>query len=161
MPGTFWYHAHTNETVQMERGLYGALIVYGDTEPVVDGERIFMIDDMKLDADNEFTKPSWFLPRMIERHDGRQGNTLLLNGKEDLVINVHGGQTERWRFINSSSARYFHLHLSGKAFRIIASDGGLIEHPINATEVLITPGNALTVAVEFTTGETFSIESLL
>ena len=25
--GTFWYHAHTNETAQMERGMYGALIV--------------------------------------------------------------------------------------------------------------------------------------
>ena len=25
--GTFWYHSHHNETVQMERGMYGALIV--------------------------------------------------------------------------------------------------------------------------------------
>ena len=25
--GTFWYHSHFNETVQLERGLYGALIV--------------------------------------------------------------------------------------------------------------------------------------
>jgi FtsP/CotA-like multicopper oxidase with cupredoxin domain len=25
--GTFWYHPHMNETVQLERGLYGALIV--------------------------------------------------------------------------------------------------------------------------------------
>jgi FtsP/CotA-like multicopper oxidase with cupredoxin domain len=27
--GTFWYHAHVNETEQLERGLYGALIVRG------------------------------------------------------------------------------------------------------------------------------------
>jgi FtsP/CotA-like multicopper oxidase with cupredoxin domain len=26
--GTFWYHSHFNETVQLERGLYGALIVH-------------------------------------------------------------------------------------------------------------------------------------
>jgi FtsP/CotA-like multicopper oxidase with cupredoxin domain len=44
--GTFWYHAHTNETVQMERGMCGALIVDGEAEPVVDGEKIFMIDDI-------------------------------------------------------------------------------------------------------------------
>ena len=25
--GTFWYHSHSNERVQMERGLYGALVV--------------------------------------------------------------------------------------------------------------------------------------
>lgn len=24
--GTFWYHPHTNATVQLERGLYGALV---------------------------------------------------------------------------------------------------------------------------------------
>lgn len=159
--GTFWYHAHTNETVQMERGMYGALIIDGETDPVVDGEKIFMIDDMKLDENNEFTKPSWFLPRMVERHDGRQGNTLLLNGKENLVINMNGGQTERWRFINSSSARYFLLHLGGKSFKIIATDGGLLEHPIEVTEVLITPGERMDIAIgPFTEGETFAIESL-
>jgi FtsP/CotA-like multicopper oxidase with cupredoxin domain len=158
--GTFWYHAHTNETVQMERGMYGAIIVDGETDPVVDGEKIFMIDDMKLDENNEFTKPSWYLPRAIERHDGRQGSTLLLNGKEGLVVNVHGGQTERWRFINSSSARYFVLHLGGKSFRIIASDGGLLEHPLTVTEALITPGERIDIAVNFKEGETFAIESL-
>lgn len=159
--GTFWYHSHMNETVQMERGLYGALIVDGPADPVVDGERIFMIDDMKLDGNNAFTRPTWFLPRMVERHDGRQGNTLLLNGKEDLVINPHGGQTERWRFINSSSARYFRLYLGGKEFKIIASDGGLVERPVAVTEALITPGERLDIAAgPFTEGETFAVESL-
>lgn len=158
--GTFWYHSHTNETVQMERGLYGALIIEGESEPEVDGERLFMIDDMKLDEHNEFTKPSWFLPRTVERHDGRQGNTLLLNGKENLTIETSGGQTERWRFINSSSARYFHLHLGGKSFQVIASDGGLLEHPQTVTEALITPGERIDIAVTFEEGEQFPIESL-
>jgi FtsP/CotA-like multicopper oxidase with cupredoxin domain len=27
--GTFWYHPHSNETEQLEKGLYGALIVRG------------------------------------------------------------------------------------------------------------------------------------
>src|SRR4051812_49012383 len=159
--GTFWYHAHQNETVQMERGLYGALIVSDETELIVDDEKIFMIDDMKLNKKNGFTKPTWFLPRMIERHDGRQGNTLLLNGKENLVVDVNGGQTERWRFINSSSARYFHLYLGGKKFKIIGSDGGMIETSIVATDVLITPGERIDIAVgPFKEGESFLIESL-
>ncbi len=158
--GTFWFHSHANETIQMERGMYGALIVEDDTNLVTDGERIFMIDDMKLNENNEFTKPTWFLPRAIERHDGRQGNTLLLNGKEDLAINVNGGQTERWRFINSSSARYFVLYLGGKSFKTIASDGGLLEHPLTVTEALITPGERIDIAIDFTEGETFAIESL-
>src|SRR6185437_10843483 len=31
--GTFWYHPHMNETVQLERGLYGAIVVRGPNEP--------------------------------------------------------------------------------------------------------------------------------
>ena len=50
--GTFWYHAHYNETEQMERGMYGAIIVEDDADPITDGDWIFMIDDMKLSTSN-------------------------------------------------------------------------------------------------------------
>lgn len=79
--GTFWYHPHTNETTQMERGLYGAIVVEGDDEPAFDADRVLLLDDVKLDRQNQFTKPSWFLPRWLERHNGREGNTLIVNGK--------------------------------------------------------------------------------
>jgi FtsP/CotA-like multicopper oxidase with cupredoxin domain len=159
--GTFWYHSHVNETVQMERGLYGAFIVEDPADPVTDGEKVFVIDDMKLTPKNEFTKPSWFIPRIRERHDGRQGDTLLVNGKVNPVINIQAGQMERWRFINASSARYFNLYMGGRSFQIIATDGGLIEHPRTVTEALITPGERIDVIVGlFYKGEKFSIESL-
>ena len=38
--GTFWYHPHVNETVQLERGLYGAIVVRGAEEPPLDVERV-------------------------------------------------------------------------------------------------------------------------
>lgn len=159
--GTFWYHAHANETVQLERGMYGALIVEDETDPVTDGDQVFVIDDMKLTADYKFTQPGWFMPRIMERHDGRQGDTLLLNGKEDAVISVHAGQAERWRFINASSARYVLLYLSGKTFKLIGTDGGLLEKPRTVTKILITPGERVDmIAGPFEAGETFSIESL-
>jgi FtsP/CotA-like multicopper oxidase with cupredoxin domain len=47
--GTFWYHSHYNETVQLERGLYGALIVRAPDEPVFDADRTFVLDDVALD----------------------------------------------------------------------------------------------------------------
>jgi FtsP/CotA-like multicopper oxidase with cupredoxin domain len=158
--GTFWYHSHQNETVQMERGMYGALIVEDDTDPVTDNERVFMIDDMKLNKDNSFKKGNFF-SSWIERHDGRQGDTLLINGKENPMINMCAGQIERWRFINSSSARYFMLHLDGETFKIIGTDGGLLEKALDVEQILLTPGERIDIlAGPFIEGETFSIESL-
>jgi FtsP/CotA-like multicopper oxidase with cupredoxin domain len=158
--GTFWYHSHQNETEQMERGMYGALIVRDYNDFFTDGERVLMIDDMKLTSKNEFQKGN-FISNWIERHDGREGNTLLINGKENYEIQMHSGQTERWRIINSSSARYFRLYLSGKPFKIISTDGGLIERPIEETETLLVPGERVDILVgPFDNGEIFSIDSL-
>lgn len=158
--GTFWYHAHQDETVQMERGVYGSLIVTDANDPIVDDEKIFVIDDMKLTARNEF-KTGNFISRWVERHDGREGNTLLINGKENPVITMNAGQTERWRFINASSARYFRLFLGGKNFDIISTDGGLIEKPFRATELMLVPGERADILVgPFTEGDSFAIESL-
>lgn len=159
--GTFWYHSHINETVQMERGMYGALIVYDESDPVTDGEQVFMVDDMKLTSDNQFKEPGWFFARWLERHDGREGETLLINGKENPIIEINAGQIERWRFINSASARYFKLHLAGKSFQIIGTDGGLIEAPFTADDVLLTPGERVDIlAGPFRHGETIVMESL-
>jgi FtsP/CotA-like multicopper oxidase with cupredoxin domain len=145
----------------MEKGLYGALIVEGNDGVIADTEKIFMIDDMKLTRDYAFKKPGWFLPAFVERHDGRQGDTLLINGKENPVITMYAGQVERWRFINASSARYFVLHLGGGPFKVIATDGGLVTTPEIVTELMLTPGERVDIlAGPFAEGETFQVQSL-
>src|ERR671930_1930027 len=51
--GTFWYHSHVNETEQLERGLYGGLVVRGPAEPRLDAERLLHLDDLKLGDDGD------------------------------------------------------------------------------------------------------------
>jgi FtsP/CotA-like multicopper oxidase with cupredoxin domain len=155
--GTFWYHPHVNETVQLERGLYGALIVRAADEPVLDAERVLVLDDIQLDRDGQI-KP---LGGMKERHDGRQGDTLLVNGKNEPELTIAAGQIERWRIVNAASARYVRLSVGGKPFSIIGTDGGLIERPVVATDILLPPADRVELAVgPFTEGETLTIESL-
>jgi FtsP/CotA-like multicopper oxidase with cupredoxin domain len=85
----------------------------------------------------------------------------LINGKENPIIDMFAGQTERGRFINSSSARYVRLHLDGKTSKLIGTDGGLLEHPTEVTEILMVPGERMDIAVgPFIEGESFVIESL-
>lgn len=158
--GTFWYHSHQNETVQMERGMYGGIVVEAGNDPVVDNERVLLLDDMKLTKENAF-KRHGAVGRWIERHDGREGDTCLVNGKESLTLHMHAGQMERWRIVNAASARYFKLSLGGRQFQLIGTDGGLLETPRNETELLITPGERYDIVVgPFSEGEVFHIETL-
>jgi FtsP/CotA-like multicopper oxidase with cupredoxin domain len=155
--GTFWYHPHINETVQLERGLYGALIVRGEGEPVLDGEQILVLDDLKLDKEGRIAK----FGGLVQRHDGREGDARLVNGKREPDLNIAAGQTERWRIVNVSSARYVRLSIGGAPFQILGTDGGLVEAPVTATEVLLPPADRVELAVgPFEEGETLAIESL-
>lgn len=156
-PGTFWYHSHINETEQMERGLYGALIVRGENEPELDGEQVLVLDDLKLDRQGQIAK----FGGMVQSHDGREGDVRLVNGKREPTLTIAAGQIERWRIVNASSARYVRLSIGGAPFQILGTDGGLIEAPVTATEVLLPPADRVEVAVgPFEEGEELAIEAL-
>jgi len=140
--GTFWYHSHVNETVQVERGLYGAIVVLGPDEPIFDADRLLVLDDLKLDRSGAIAKKALF-----DRHTGREGQALLINGRQTPEYEIAAGQVERWRIVNASSARYVRLSLGGRPFRIIGSDGGLRDRAVTATETLLTPGDRVELAV--------------
>ena len=155
--GTFWYHPHSNETVQLEMGLYGALIVRGEDEPQLDAERVLVLDDVRLDRQGQIAP----FGGIVEHHDGREGDTRLVNGKAEPVLKIAAGQVERWRVVNASSARYIRLSVGGKPFKILGTDGGLIEAPVTATEVLLATADRVDIAVgPFAEGEEFAIEAL-
>ena len=155
--GTFWYHPHSHETVQLERGLYGALVVRGPGEPELDAERVLVLDDVALDRRGQIKPPG----KWIEHHDGRQGDTRLVNGRREPELTIAAGQVERWRIVNAAGARYVRLSIGGRPFTILGTDGGLLTAPVTVTEVLLTPADRVDLAVgPFDEGETLSIESL-
>jgi len=155
--GTFWYHPHANEVSQLERGLYGALVVRADDEPQLDAERVLVLDDVKLDREGQIKPPGGWM----EKHDGRQGPVRLVNGRQEPVLTMAGGQVERWRIVNASSARYVRLSLGGVPFRILGTDGGLVDQPVTVEEVLLVPGDRVDLAVgPFLPGQTIEVTSL-
>jgi FtsP/CotA-like multicopper oxidase with cupredoxin domain len=156
--GTFWYHPHLRADVQIERGLAGALIVRGGADVPVDADRMFVLDDVKLEASGE-------LSETIDANDlmlGRQGNVLLANGRSDGQIEVKNGARERWRFVNAANGRYFNLRLPERSFTVIGWDGGLLAEPYSVQSVLIAPGERYEVLVELSgaPGERIPVETL-
>jgi FtsP/CotA-like multicopper oxidase with cupredoxin domain len=155
--GTFWYHPHANETVQLERGLYGALIVRGEDEPVLDREQVLVLDDMKLDGKGRLAKFGGF----VQWHDGREGDARLINGKVEPTLSIAAGQIERWRVVNASSARYVRFSIGRTPFRLLGTDGGLLEAPVTVEDVLLAPGDRADIAVgPFTEGQQIAVEAL-
>jgi FtsP/CotA-like multicopper oxidase with cupredoxin domain len=78
------------------------------------------------------------------------------------MVTIAAGRIERWRIVNASSARYVRLSLGGVRFQIIGTDGGLIESPVTATEVLLPPADRVELAVGpfETEGAVLNIEDL-
>ena len=165
--GTFWYHPHFNETEQLEKGLYGALIVRAADEAPeadelsLDGEQILVFDDLRVDKSGQIAKFGG-LQGLMDRHNGREGNVRLINGTSEPEFVIAAGQIERWRIVNASSARYVRLSLGGHQFQIIGTDGGFIEAPVTAEEVLLPPGDRVELAVGpfETEGEVYGIDDL-
>jgi FtsP/CotA-like multicopper oxidase with cupredoxin domain len=155
--GTFWYHTHVNETEQLERGLYGPLVVRGPGEPTLDRDRVLMLDDLKLDEDGQLSP----FGDHHELHEGREGDVRLVNGLQEPELEVAAGQVERWRIANAANTRFMRLSLGGRPFSILGSDGGLIGSPVEATEVLVTPGERVELAVgPFSEGDVLELEAL-
>jgi len=154
--GTFWYHTHSNEPVQLERGLYGAVIVHAADEPAFDRERVLVLSDVMLDQTAQIVAPG----DVRERRDGREGNVRLVNGTAEPELMMWGGQVERWRIINAAGARYVRLSIGRRPFRIIGTGGGPIASLTITRDVLLTPGERVDLAVgPFEPGDVISVLS--
>jgi FtsP/CotA-like multicopper oxidase with cupredoxin domain len=142
--GTFWYHPHVTESVQMERGLYGAVVVRGAQEPRADAEALLLLDDVLLGPDGQIAPTG----DLLEQHNGREGAVALVNGRAGHEIAVRVGQRQRWRIVNAGSARFQRLTLAGHRFTVVGTDGGLVPTPRTVDELFLVPGDRLDVLVD-------------
>lgn len=143
--GTFWYHPHVRSDVQVEKGLYGAILVTDPSEPAlpVVAEEVVVLDDIYLNPDTGQPEDVTNARTMMM---GREGNLVLVNGqRSNLELNVTPGEARRWHIVNAANSRYFLLTLASGQMTRIGGDGGLIESPASVSEVLLTPGERIDV----------------
>jgi FtsP/CotA-like multicopper oxidase with cupredoxin domain len=148
--GTFWFHPHANTIEQIDRGLYGAIVVAEDDAPVFTAERVMVIDDIRLDANKQIS------PFNYSGHDvmmGRLGNTLLVNGStEPVTANVPLRSVERWHLLAASTARVFDVGVVGASWRVIGTDGGLLPTPYTTDRITMAPGQRYDLEVVYDQG---------
>ncbi len=166
--GTYFYHSHVG--LQLDRGVYGPLIVEPEQETVsYDREFTLMLDDW-LDGVNgripedelkNLTSGGSTMAGM-EGMGGMNGGEpartppdivypyYLINGRppeDPEELEVGRGERVRLRMINASSATIYRVALAGHKLSATHTDGQSVE-PVEADVVRLGPGERYDVIVE-------------
>ena len=142
--GTFWYHPHFQTHRQVEKGLYGGLVVRDPGGEaglnLPEREHLLILDDVMLDGDGQIREP--FLGTReevaLEMLNGREGDTALVNGMRQPVFNLEKRVPHRLRVLNAASSRFMRMGVTDHPFWRIGGDQGLIEAPIELPPIVDT-----------------------
>lgn len=133
--GTFWYHPHFDTERQVDRGLYGMLIVEDPDEPEADAELVLVFDDWgeSTDPDEEGDGGA------NHGHGAALPDPWLVSGLVGPEAVVPAGSVLRLRLLNVSNAAY--ADVSWPGLRQIATDQGLLPALEEPSSILLAPGD--------------------
>lgn len=104
-----------------------------------------VIQDKRINADYSLD----YTPTMNDVMTGYMGQYITVNGVHAPYKGVKA-TTYRFRVLNGSNARIYNLGLSnGASFKIIGSDGGLLETSETVSTLLLAPGERADILIDF------------
>lgn len=147
--GTYWYHPHPHGRTgpQAYYGLAGLMIVSDEEEaalglPAGDFDLPLVIQDRSLDNQNQLV---YFADTM----NGFFGDQVLVNGQAQHTWIVQS-RPHRLRLLNGSNARIYKLAWDDNTpLTVIASDGGLLEKPVERPYITLAPGERVEIWADF------------
>jgi FtsP/CotA-like multicopper oxidase with cupredoxin domain len=143
--GTFWFHPHLRSSEQIERGLFGVLVVE-DADPLpYTRDVVWVLDDWLLTPRGEIFPE--FNTRHDLAHDGRWGNVVTVNGRTAERLTVAAGERLRLRLVNVANGRVFAPDFAGLDAAVIAVDGLYTARPLDPAGFELAPGNRLDLDV--------------
>ena len=129
--GTFMYHPHSDEMVQMAMGMMGMFIVHPGNPKVrrVDRDFVFMMSSYAID-------PGTSLPRVSEMTDFNMWtwNSRVFPGIDPLPVRL--GDHVRVRMANLTMTNH-PIHLHGHHFTMTCTDGGWVPESAQRPETTI------------------------
>lgn len=145
---SYWYHPHPHGKTaeQVYRGLAGVFLVKPKVDPVPAeyGDTVLMFTDLRLAADG--TMPA---STMADMMNGRVGDHVLVNGQRNPRLEVPFGTKRRFRLYNATNARFLRFSFDGPSMMIIGTDGGLLDAPVAADDILLSPAERVELIVSF------------
>jgi FtsP/CotA-like multicopper oxidase with cupredoxin domain len=145
--GTYWYHSHFKSTEQVERGLYGALIIEEAVAQDIDREEVLILDDWLMQETGEINPD--FEASHDRSHAGRNGNFITTNSQYQPVLSAKKNERLRLRLINAANARIFPLGLQGLTGWVMAYDGMPLAVPEPIKDILLlAPAQRMDIIVD-------------
>lgn len=145
-PGTYWYHSHTDGSEQLERGLYGSLVVTDDNEPTgYAHDVVWVIDDWRLGDDNQIDPD--FNTSADRTQNGRWGNLITVNANVGEELVVQSGDRVRLRLINASNGRVYTPDFGDLDATLIAVDGLTTKEHRPTESLVLAPGNRVDIDI--------------
>ncbi len=145
--GTYWYHPHGagKTDLHVSKGIAGMIIVKDAAEAALTLPRTYGVDDIPLIVQSK----AFDVLRQIAI--ATEDDTLLMvNGTVDPYLNAPA-QVVRFRILNGSSMRSYMFGFSGSMpFKLIATDGGLLDTPVTLTRIRLSPGERAEVLLNLT-----------
>ncbi len=151
-PGTYWYHSHARSWEQVERGLYGPLIVEETNPPQVDHDITVMVDDWRMEPSGQLAGD--FDNSHDFAHGGRMGNFARAMISQ---VSVRQGDRIRIRLINTATARIFPLNVAGIDGMIVALDGMPLASPIPVENLVMAPAQRIDIIADVTDAVSITI----
>lgn len=161
---TLFYHSHAHGQTgqQVYRGLAGLLLIEDDESEQADLPSEYGVDDIPVVIqDRDFDQNGQFnyVGFMPERMVGKHGKTLLINGAYSPLLNAKSTRL-RLRLVNASNARFYNLGFNdGRSFQVVASEGGLLEHPIALKRLEMGPGERYEILVDLSDRKSVMLKS--
>ncbi len=149
---TLWYHPHPHGRTQKHvyRGLAGLFIVDDDQTDALDLPARYGVDDIPLLIQDKRLRSDGTLDESDSESVGLLGDVIVTNGIHGAFLTLPGGRA-RLRVLNGSTARMYNLGLADdREFHLVASDGGVLQRPVPATRVALSPGERVELVVDVT-----------
>ena len=143
--GTFWYHPHgDNKTdLHVSRGIAGMIIIKDSVESSLVLPRTYGVDDF---------------PIIVQSKSFDILNQIAISTQTDTAICVNGvinpyldapAQVIRFRLLNGSSSRVYNFGFTANlSFKMIASDGGLLDSAITMNRLRLAPGERAEILLD-------------
>jgi blue copper oxidase len=159
---TLWFHPHFYPTTanQVIKGLAGLLIIDDEeTDRLALPSRWGINEIPLIIQDRRFLRDGQFFDRMnlTTVTNGYVGDVALVNGARHPVARTARGWV-RLRLLNGSNARSYLLKASdNRSLFVIASDGGLLESPVDMKQFMMYAGERFEIMVDCRSGAPFDL----